>query len=169
MNRSEKQELISELNEVFSNTKSVVVVHYKGLTVAQIEELRNATSKADIGFKIVKNSLASLALKDTQNSVLDEFFVGPSAIAWGEDPVSCAKIINDFAKKNPHLAIIGGSYNASKLTAVDVNTLATLPSFDEIRGKLVGLLTAAAVKVAVITRTPATSVVGVVEAYSKKA
>ena len=75
MNRSEKQDLISELNEVFANTKSVVVVHYKGLTVAQIEELRDATSKADIGFKIVKNSLASLALKDTQNNVLDEFFV----------------------------------------------------------------------------------------------
>ena len=169
MNRSEKQDLISELNEVFSNTKSVIVVHYKGLTVAQIEELRDTTSKADIGFKIVKNSLASLALKDTQNSVLDEFFVGPSAIAWGEDPVSCAKIFSDFAKKNPHLAIIGGSYNASKLSAADVNTLATLPSFDEIRGKLVGLLTAAATKVAVITRTPATNVVGVVEAYSKKA
>ncbi len=169
MNRSEKQDLISELNEVFSNTKSVVVVHYKGLTVAQIEELRNSTSKAEIGFKIVKNSLASLALKDTQNSVLDEFFVGPSAIAWGEDPVSCAKIINDFSKKNPHLAIIGGSYNASKLSASDVNTLATLPSFDEIRGKLVGLLTAAATKVAVLSRTPATNVVGVLEAYSKKA
>ncbi|MDR0484266.1 MAG: 50S ribosomal protein L10 [Alphaproteobacteria bacterium] len=169
MNRSEKQELISELNEIFASTKSVIVVHYKGLTVAQIEDLRNITSKAEVGFKVIKNSLASLALKDTQNSVLDEFLVGPSAIAWGEDPVSCAKLINDFSKKNPHLAIIGGSYNSSKLSAADVNTLATLPSFDELRGKLVGLLTAAATKVAVISRTPATNVIGVLGAYSKKA
>ncbi|MDR2007349.1 MAG: 50S ribosomal protein L10 [Alphaproteobacteria bacterium] len=169
MNRSEKEELVSELNGIFTSAKSVIVVHYKGLSVAQIEELRNITSKADMGFKVIKNSLASLALRDTQNSVLDEFLVGPSAIAWGEDPVSCAKLVNDFAKKNQHLAIIGGAYNSSKLSAADVNTLATLPSFDELRGKLVGLLTAAATKVAVITRTPATNVIGVLKAYSEKA
>ncbi|MCL2567792.1 MAG: 50S ribosomal protein L10 [Alphaproteobacteria bacterium] len=169
MNRSEKQELVSELNGIFVSAKSIIVVHYKGLTVAQIEELRNITAKSDMGFKVIKNSLASLALKDTQNSVLDEFLVGPSAIAWGEDPVSCAKLINDFSKKNPHLAIIGGSYDSSKLSAADINMLATLPSFDEIRGKLVGLFTAAATKVAVITRTPATNVIGVLKAYSKKA
>ncbi len=169
MNRSEKGELIAELNKVFLNASSVIVVHYKGLTVAELEDLRKQTSNLDIGFKIVKNSLASLALKDTQNSILDEFFSGPSAIAWGEDPISCAKIINDFAKKNPKLAIVGGSYNSSKLLAADVKILATLPSMDEIRGRLVGIMTAVATKVAVIARTPATNVVGVLEAYSKKA
>ncbi len=168
MKRLEKQGLISDLNNVFQKYSSVMVVHYKGLTVAEMESLRKDMSKHDISFKVVKNSLASIATSDTQNTVLNDFFVGPTAIVWGDEPVACAKVLLDFSKKNQSLSIVGGAYNGIKLSVAEVTHLATLPSFDELRGKIVGLLTAAATKLVVVSRTPATNLVGVLSAYSEQ-
>jgi large subunit ribosomal protein L10 len=166
--RSEKQELVNELQSIFSRANTVMVFHYKGLTVADMEALRKEGRGLGIGFKVIKNSLASIALKDTNNKDLDGFLVGPSAMVWGEDPVACAKVLSDFAKKNQKLQVVGGVYSGNKLMANDVKALASLPPFEEIRGKLVGLLVAAAIKVMVINRTPATNVIGVLKAYAEK-
>ena len=168
MKRFEKQQLIQDLQSIFANNKAVVVVHYKGLTVSDLESLRKEVYQVGAGFRVVKNNLASIAAKETNNNVIDEFLVGPTAIVFGNDPVSSAKTLVEFSKKKDKLVILGGAFDSSKLSAADVNTLATLPSFDELRGKIVGLLVAAATKLAVIARTPATNVIGVLEAYSKK-
>jgi len=167
--RLEKESLVSDLSKVFSDNSAVVVVHYKGLTVAQLNDVRTNARKNEIGFEVVKNSLASIALKETQSLPLADLLKGPTAIAWGNDPVSLAKVLADLGKKSDKLVIQGGVFNGSALSAADVNALSTLPSFDELRGKLVGLLTAAATKVAVISRTPATNVVGALSSYAKKA
>ncbi|MFL1780787.1 50S ribosomal protein L10 [Candidatus Hepatincolaceae symbiont of Richtersius coronifer] len=168
MKRLDKQELISSLNAVFKEATSVMVVHYKGLSVADLEALRKETAKVEIGFKIIKNSLASIALKDTKSKDLDEFLVGPTAIAWGNDPVSCAKTLSEFSKKKSNLLLVGGVHDGLKLSLIDIKTLSTLPSFDELRGKIAGLLSAVATKIAIVSRTPATMTIGVLEAYSKK-
>ena len=168
MKRADKQGLVAELQGLFSETNSIMVFHYKGLSVNDMETLRKEGGKAGIGFKVIKNSLASIALQNTKNIELDSLLVGPSAIVWGEDPVACAKIISDFAKKNNKLQLVGGVYNGAKLSVADVNTMANLPPFEEIRGKLVGLLVAAATKVMVVTRTPATNMIGVLKAYAEK-
>ncbi|UQY80943.1 50S ribosomal protein L10 [Candidatus Hepatincola sp. Av] len=168
MKRLEKEKLIANLGNVFTEANAVMVVHYKGMTVANLNSLREKAYPLGINFKVVKNSLAVRALGDTKNQVLNDFFVGPTAIAWGEDPLSCAKLVNDFAKTNPKFVIVGGSYDGIKLASTEVTQLANLPSFDEIRGKLAGLLVAVATKVAVLAKTPATNLVGVTKAYGSK-
>lgn len=168
MNRLEKQELISNLKSIFEDNSCVVVNHYKGLSVAELQSLRRNALQADVGFKVVKNNLAAIALQDTQSEVLKELFVGPVAIAWSNDPITCTKLVVDFSKSNDKLVVMGGCYNSSLLSQSDVKTLASLPSMDELRGKLVGLLTAAATKLAVLTKTPATNVARVLKAYADK-
>ncbi len=169
MKRFEKQNLITGLKDIFSNNSSIIVVQYKGLNVVSIENIRKETRGASVGFKVIKNSLASIALKGTPNETLADFMTGPTAIAWGSDPVSIAKLLSDMSKKYDKLSVVGGVYNGSKLSASDVKVLSSLPSFEIIRGKIVGLLTAAATKVVMVTRAPATNVIGVLNAYSKKA
>ncbi len=168
MNRLEKQKLIEDLNTIFNENSSVTVVQYKGLTVAQLEDLREKVYSSDIGFKVIKNNLASIAAKDTPCANLDEFFVGPTAIVYGNDPVSSSKILSSFSKKHEALSLIGGSFTGSKLSLNDLKVLSTLPSFDEIRAKIVGLIIAAPTKIAIVARTPATNVIGVLQAYASK-
>ena len=169
MKRFEKQELISDLNMIFSNNSSIILVHYKGINVSDMEGIRGTLRDSELGFKVIKNSLASIALQETANASLDGLLNGPIAVSWGNDPVTMSKIFVDMNKKNENLVIQGGVYNGVLLSVDEIKTLASLPSFEELRGKLVGLLTAAATKIAVISKTPATNVVGVLESYAKKA
>ena len=158
MKRLEKQAVISDLKHILNTANSVIVVHYKGLTVSDLEGLRDKAYKLEVGFKIVKNSLVSIASKESKNEILTNFFTGPVAILWGDDSVVCSKIVGDFAKTNDKLKIVGGSYEGKVLSYDDVKILSTLPSFDELRSKIVGLLKASSTKLSVVLK-----------AYSEKA
>lgn len=157
MNREEKAQLLSELNELFSNSEMVVVSQYKGLTVSQISTLRNEIRKVGAGFKVTKNRITRLALKGTKFENLADLFVGPTAIAFANDPISAAKACVEFSKTNEKLIVIGGSMGAAVLTSAEVSYLATIPSLDELRAKIIGLLQA-----------PASQLARVTKAYSEK-
>ncbi|MFV0626112.1 MAG: 50S ribosomal protein L10 [Alphaproteobacteria bacterium] len=157
MNREEKAQLLSELNELFNSSEMLVVSHYKGLTVAQVSALRNEIRKVGAGFKVTKNRITRLALKGTKFENMADLFVGPTAIAFANDPVSAAKACVEFSKTNEKLIVVGGSMGAAVLSADEVKYLASIPSMDELRAKLIGLLQA-----------PASQLARVTKAYSEK-
>ncbi|WP_419797008.1 MAG: 50S ribosomal protein L10 [Terasakiella sp.] len=165
MNRTEKEELVAEMREVFANSSTVVVSHYSGLTVAQMEELRGKMREAGAGFKVTKNRLTRLALADSKFEGLSDLMTGPTAIAYSEDPVAAAKATMEFAKKNEKLIVLGGSMDENLLDQDGVKALASMPSLDELRGKLVGLLQAPAQKLAAVTQAPAGQLARVFGAY----
>lgn len=168
MERNEKQELIGELNEIFGAAGSVVVVHYDGLTVAEMTELRANMRAVGASLKVTKNRLTRLALKDTDYGGIADLFSGPTAIGFAEDVVAPAKAIADFAKKNEKLRILGGGMGSTVLDVAGVNALATMPSLDELRGKLIGVISAPAQKVAAVTAAPAGQLARVFSAYGEK-
>lgn len=165
MTRAEKEAEVQELNERFANDEIVVLTHYSGLTVAEISDLRAQLRTEGASFKVTKNSLAKRALKGTQFESLDEMFTGPTGVATSKDPVAAAKAAYGFAKKNSKLVILGGALGAQVLDAQGVEALAKLPSLDEIRSKLVGLLVAPQTKLAGLMQAPARDLVGVTAAY----
>ncbi len=152
MNREEKKQLLSDLNELFNASELVVVSHYKGLTVAEVSELRNNIRKAGAGFRVTKNRIAKLALKGTKFEGLTELFNGPTAIAFANDPISACKACVEFAKTNEKLVVIGGAMGTGVLTIDEINRLASIPSMDELRAKLIGLLQAPAAQLARVTK-----------------
>ena len=152
MNREEKAQLLSELNELFSNSEIVVVSHYKGLTVGEVSELRNNIRKAGAGFRVTKNRIARLALKGTKFEELADLFTGPTAIAFANDPISACKACVEFAKNNEKLIVMGGAMGTGVLSVAEINKLATIPSLDELRAKIIGLLQAPAAQLARVTR-----------------
>lgn len=152
MNREEKKQLLSDLNELFNASELVVVSHYKGLTVAEVSELRNAIRNAGAGFRVTKNRIAKLALKGTKFEGLTELFNGPTAIAFANDPISACKACVEFAKNNEKLVVIGGAMGTGVLTVDEINRLASIPSMDELRAKLIGLLQAPAAQLARVTK-----------------
>lgn len=168
MSRARKESEIVELRNRIDSSGVVVVVHYSGLTVAKMTELRSNLLKEGGSFKVTKNTLASLAIKGTQYEGIGKYFTGPTGIATSDDPVIAARVVNDFAKENEKLVIIGGGMGEKVLSKEDVVQLASLPSLDELRSKLVGLLVAPATKIARITQTPAQMMVGVTKAYGEK-
>ena len=147
MDRSQKAESVAQLNAVFSEVGVVVVTRNLGLTVEQSTALRNKMREVGATYKVAKNNLAKLAVKDTAYTGLDEFLSGPTGLAWSKDPVAAAKAIVDFAKTNEKLEIVGGSMGATVLNEAGVKALAAMPSLDELRGKLVGLVNAPATKI----------------------
>ncbi len=157
MNRDEKKQLLEELKQLFNDSELVVVSHYKGLTVAEVSELRNNIRNAGAGFKVVKNRITRLALKDTKFEGIADLFTGPAAIAFAKDPISACKVCVEFAKGNDKLIIVGGGLGAEVLSVSDVQRYATIPSMDELRAKLIGLLQA-----------PASQLARVTKAYSEK-
>jgi large subunit ribosomal protein L10 len=165
VNRTEKEELVAEMREMFANSSTVVVSHYSGLTVAQLEELRGKMREAGAGFKVTKNRLTRLALADSKFEGLSDLMTGPTAIAYSEDPVAAAKATMEFAKKNEKLIVLGGSMDENLLDQDGVKALASMPSLDELRGKLVGLLQAPAQKLAAVTQAPAGQLARVFGAY----
>ena len=152
MNREEKKQLLSDLNELFNASELVVVSHSKGLTVAEVSELRNAIRNAGAGFRVTKNRIAKLALKGTKFEGLSELFNGPTAIAFANDPISACKACVEFAKTNEKLVVIGGAMGTGVLSIDEINRLASIPSMDELRAKLIGLLQAPAAQLARVTK-----------------
>ncbi len=168
VDRTQKREVVAELNEVFGNTNSLVVTHYSGLNVAEITDLRRKMRDAGATFRVTKNRLTKLALDGTPYSPLQDLFTGPTAIAYSDDPVSAAKVAVDFAKTNKKLVVLGGGMGETVLDVGGVEALAKLPSLDELRGKLVGLLQAPATKVAGVLQAPAGQLARVMSAYGSK-
>ena len=166
MDRSKKEALVAELHQDFEENNLVVVTHQSGLTVSEVSDLRRQMREAGCKFKVTKNRLAKIALKETKFEALEDAFTGPTAIALSEDPVAAAKIAVEFANENEKLTIVGGALDADILDADGVKTLAKLPSLDEIRGKIVGLLQAPATKVAGVLQAPAGQLARVMGAHA---
>ena len=156
------------MNEVFKTSNVVVVAHYSGLTVAQMQTLRKQMKQAGAAVKVAKNRLAKIALDGTDAAAIAPLLKGPTVIAYSSDPVAAPKVANDFAKANEKFVILGGAMGATALNADGVKALASLPSLDELRAKLVGLIQAPATKIAQVIAAPATKVARVVHAYASK-
>ena len=168
MNRSEKTEAVAALNATFNEAAVVVVTRNLGLTVAQSTDLRLKMREAGAGYKVAKNRLAKIALNDTQYSPLGDLLTGPTALATSGDPVAAAKVAVEFAKTNDKLEIVGGAMGATVLDVEGVKALASMPSLDELRAKLIGLVQAPATKVAQIVVAPAGQLARVFGAYAAK-
>ena len=169
MDRAQKQESIEALKSVFAGAGAVVVTHYMGLTVAEMTDLRLRLRKEGAAIKVVKNTLALKALDGKLGEKGDTLFTGPVAIAYGPDAVSAAKIAVQFAKENDKLKIVGGVLDQTNvLDEAGVRALATLPSLDELRGKLIGLIQAPATKIAGVLQAPAAQLARVFNAYATK-
>jgi len=166
VNRQEKAELIETLQSTLNESTTVVVTHQVGMTVAESSALRLKMREAGAGFKVTKNRIAKLALKGTRYEELDDMFTGPTAIGTSADPVAAAKTLVDFAKENDKLTIVGGSMDGKTLDKAGVEALAKMPSLDELRGKLVGLMQAPAAKLARVAQAPAGKVARVMQARS---
>ena len=169
MDRSQKAESVAQLNAVFNEAGVVVVTRNLGLTVAQSTALRGKMREAGASYKVAKNRLAKLAIKDTAYAGIDEFLTGPTAIAASADPVAAAKAVVDFAKTTDKIEIVGGSMGANVLDADGVKALASMPSLDELRAKLIGLVQAPATKIAQLATAPAAKLARVFGAYAKEA
>ena len=168
MDRSQKADAVASLNATFNEVSVVVVTRNLGLSVAQSTQLRTKMREAGATYKVAKNRLAKLALKDTAYEGLEEYLTGPTALATSTDPVAAAKAAVDFAKSNDRLEIVGGSMNGEMLDEAGVKALAALPSLDELRAKLVGLVNAPATKVAQLANAPAAKLARVFGAYGAK-
>lgn len=168
MERAEKKELVGTLTEVFKTTSVVVVAHYSGLTVAQMQNLRKQMKQAGGEVKVAKNRLAKIALEGTDVAAIGPLLKGPTVIAYSNDPIAAPKVATEFAKAHEKFVILGGSMGKTALNPDGVKALASLPSLDELRGKIVGLIQAPATKIARVVGAPATKLARVVQAYADK-
>ena len=169
MDRSQKAESVASLNAVFSEVGVVIVARNLGLTVAQSTALRGKIREAGASYKVAKNRLAKLAIKDTDYAGIGDLFTGPTAIATSVDPVAAAKAVVEFAKTNDKLEIVGGSIGTQVLNAEGIKALASLPSLDQLRGTIIGLVQAPATKLAQLSTAPAAKLARVFGAYAAKA
>ena len=168
MDRAEKKECVASLNDVFKTASVVVVAHYSGLNVAQMQELRRQMRAAGASVRVAKNRLVKIALEGTQAAPIAELMRGPTLIAYSQDPVAAPKAAVAFAKDHDKLMILGGAMGRAALDVNAVRSLATLPSLDELRAKLIGLIQAPAAKLAQLTTAPAAKLARVVSAYAEK-
>jgi large subunit ribosomal protein L10 len=168
VDRAEKQEQVASLNSAFKGAEAIVVAHYSGLTVAQMSVLRRQMKKGGAVVKVAKNRLAKKALEGTDADHIAPLLKGPTLIAYSQDAVTAPKVAVDFAKGNEKFIILGGAMGKTSLDLNGVKALAALPSLDELRAKLIGLLQAPATKIAQICNAPASQVARVVNAYSRK-
>jgi large subunit ribosomal protein L10 len=168
VNREQKSDLVKTLYSTFEGSASVVVVHCNGLTVSESTELRNKMRNENCNFKVTKNKIARLALKETKYRYMEDMFRGPTAIGSSNDPVMAAKVLVNFAKNNDKLVIIGGGLDDKPLSKTDVEALAKLPSLDDLRAKIVGLLQAPASKLVRLTLEPASQVLRTISQKSQQ-
>jgi large subunit ribosomal protein L10 len=168
MDRTQKSEVVSELTRTFSETSVVIVTRNLGLTVAQSTQLRNRMREAGAAYKVSKNKLARIALEGTTYAPLSDLLTGPTALSTSTDPVAPAKVIVDFAKTTDKLEIVGGVMGTTVLDVAGVKALAELPSLDELRAKIVGLVQAPATKIVQIVQAPAGQLARVLSAYAEK-
>ena len=168
ISKDKKKLYIEEMREVFKKTSSIFVTHYEGLTVKQIDELRAEMRKHGVMFKITKNRITKLALEGSKFKKLENLFVGPTAVAFSEDAITSAKILTKFAKKNSNLKIIGGIMDQEPLSTDEVANIATLPTLDEARANIIGILTAPAQKIISILLAPGSKIAILALEKSKK-
>lgn len=168
MNRTEKAELIETLNSAFGVATSVVVTHQTGMTVAESGELRQKMREVGATYKVTKNRVTKLALQGTPFEDLAEFFTGPTAVSTSSDAIAAARTIFEFTKTNDKVSIVGGGLDGKILSKEEVVALAKLPSLDELRGKIVGLLQAPAGKVAGVIAAPAGGLARVIKARAEQ-
>ena len=168
MDRAEKREFVTELNQVFNGAGSVVVAHYTGLTVAQMSALRIQMRDAGGSVKVAKNRLAKIALQGTPSEGISDLFIGQTVIAYSDDPVAAPKVFAEFSKKNEKLVIIGGAMGETVLDENGVRALATMPSLDELRAKLIAMIQTPASRIAQVVSAPAAQLARVFDAYSRK-
>jgi large subunit ribosomal protein L10 len=166
--RAQKQELVSEVHQSLKTANIVLVAHYKGLTVAEMTDLRRRALKAGTSIRVTKNKLAVRSLEDTQYTGIAPMLKGPTAFATSQDPVAAAKTMADFAKTNEKLVILGGAFGAKMLDRKDVETLAKLPSLDQLRSMLIGLIQTPAQRIASVVQAPAGQVARVIAAKAQK-
>ena len=168
MDRAAKQELVTTLHDVFKDTGVIVVAHYAGMTVAQMTDFRKRIKEAGGSVKVAKNRLAMLALKDTDSAPIANLFKGPTCVAYSKDPIAAAKASVAYAKGNEKLVILGGAMGTTVLDANAVKALAELPSLDELRAKLIGLLNAPATKIARTVKEPGAKLARVIQAKASQ-
>lgn len=168
MDRTQKTELVSALNATFSEAAVVVVTRNLGLTVAQSTALRQKMLDAGASYKVAKNRLAKIALEGTSYTSISDLLTGPTAVATSSDPVAAAKAAVEFAKTTDKIEIVGGAMGDTLLDAEGIKALASLPSLDELRAKIVGLIAAPATKLATVTQAPAAQLARLFNAYATK-
>ena len=168
MDRAEKKELVAELGGVFNKTSVVVVAHYSGLTVVQLQKLRKQMREAGATVQVAKNRLAKIALEGTDVASIGSLLKGPTLIAYSDEPVAAPKVAVAFAKDHDKLVILGGAMGTTALNVDGVKSLATLPSLDELRAKIVGLIQAPATKIAQLSTAPAAKLARVFGAYANR-
>ena len=168
MDRAQKSELVAELKQTFSETSVVVITRNLGMTVAQSTNLRNRMREVGASYKVSKNSLALIALEGTPYASIGEMLTGPTALATSSDPVAPAKVVVDFAKTNPKLEIVGGAMGDTLLDENGVRALAELPSLDELRARIIGLVNAPATKIARTVAEPGAQLARIFAAYGAK-
>ena len=168
MDRAAKTQMVASLGEVFKSTKVVVVAHYSGLTVAQMQTLRRQMRQAGASVKVAKNRLAKIALEGSEVASIASLLKGPALIAFSGDPVAAPKVAVEFARTNERFVILGGAMGTTALDPNGVKALAALPSLDELRARIVGLINAPATKVAQVLSAPGAKVARVVQAYANK-
>ena len=166
MNRSEKKDFVTKLKEELNSSSSVIVAHYSGITVDEAEQLRKDMRDNGAKFKVTKNRLTKLAISETQFKEISGFFKGPTAIAYSDDAVAPAKVAVNFEKKFENFKIIGGGYNGEKIDRDKIDFLAKLPSLEELRGKIIGLISAPAQKIASITIEPGAQIARLISSNS---
>jgi len=167
VDRTQKQQLVEALRQVFADTVCVVVTQQAGLDVAEATQLRRQVRSAGAGFRVTKNRLARRALAGTAFECLSPLFTGPTAIAFSRDPVAAAKVVVEFANRNGKLAIIGGGLAGREMDAAGIRELASLPSLDELRGRLIGLLQAPGTRLAVVLQATAGQIARVIAAHAE--
>ena len=168
MDRAQKRQLVSTLNEEWKGTGVMVIAHYKGMTVAQMTDFRKRMKEAGGSVKVAKNKLAKLALKDTDAAGISDLLKGQTCFAYSEDPVSAAKVSVKYSRENDKLVILGGTMGRTVMDVNAVKALADLPSLDELRAKLIGLLQAPATKIARVLKEPGAKLARVLQAQSAK-
>jgi large subunit ribosomal protein L10 len=157
LTKEQKKNYITEMTTQFENSKAVMVTHYQGLTMTQLDELRSQMREHGIIFKITKNKITKLALEKTKCKELSDLFTGPTAVAFGENAIMSARILSKFAKDNKNLKLIGGIMDNELLDQAGVQNVASLPTLDEARANIVGILNA-----------PVSKLVSILLAYSEK-
>jgi large subunit ribosomal protein L10 len=167
VDRSQKEKLVASLQQALSDTACVVITHQTGMTVEEVTDLRRQMRAAGASFKVTKNRLARRALAGTKFERLSPMFTGPTAIAFSRDPVAAAKVAVEFANKNDKLRIVGGGLNDQQLDAAGIKSLATLPSLDQLRAKLLGLLQTPATRIAAVLQAPGGQIARVLAAHAK--
>jgi len=168
VDRAAKEKLVATLGGVFNDAGVIVVAHNNGMTVTQMNDLRGKMAEAGGSVKVAKNRLVKLALEGTDAEGIKDLFVGPTVLAYSQDPVTAPKIVSDFAKSNDKIAVLGGTMGTTVLDIAGVKTLADLPSLDELRAKLIAMIQTPATRIAGVVQAPAGQLARVMGAYASK-